>query len=230
LTTQSAATMFVTTTSTQTNTLPPPPPATVTTTQIQTNSRCEFCKIDIYATALVFPTTYVYSIVYATTIELSPISSGPNGTVFATTTILAQTTCTETPVTTWLWHDVVLHSPTTYLGYQNYTHFSLRPNPTVYGCGDLISETLNVGPKSTDYYDQVWATTAIPTRPTTAASQLLSWLDTVPTVVAQLDGVPAKSCDEPTLQSCTPTEPPETATLASTTQTATTVTNKVSAK
>jgi hypothetical protein len=87
--------------------------ATATTT----SPECEFCKIDIYATLLTFPTVYVTSTVYATTYGIYT-TYADGSTIYSTETIFAPvcpSSCVETPVSTWVAFDVVLTSGTTYL-------------------------------------------------------------------------------------------------------------------
>ena len=226
LTTEPAVTVFIT--STTVDTLPP---VTITSrcisrleTQraykgVATTSQCEFCKIDIYAKALAFPTSYIYTTVWPTTYRVQKtVYEDINSTVYSTSTIFAQTTCIETPETTWEYSGVILTSPTTYLAYTDISRGFLEPRPTVYGCGELVFEPLELGPAATDLNELVIATTAIPTGPTGAPLQLLNYLDTLPTVVQQLDGVPASSCDLPSISSVEPLAPQETAKLATTTQ------------
>jgi hypothetical protein len=224
LTTLPAVTVFITTTLIETDTLLP---STVTTTA--TSLDCEFCKIDIYATLLTFPTVYTTTTIASTTYDLYPTSSNNGTTYYSTKTVYAPicpSSCVASVVSTWVAFDVILTSPTTYLAYTNFSHAYLEPRPTLYGCGELVYEPLDLGPSSTDFVDLIWPTTAIPTSPTTAAPELISFLDTIPTVVAQLDGVPAISCDDPTLESVQSSESKDTVTITSTTSGAVTYTAK----
>merc|ERR1711981_138063 len=190
---------------------------TLTRTEVSTPPQCEFCKIDIYATPLVFPTSYAFTTVYETTYDVyKTVYDDLNSTVYSTSTIFAPTTCIEPLVTTWERFGVVLTSPTTYLAYTNFSRGFLEPRPTVYGCGELVSVPLELGTAATSFEELIIETTVIPTTPTEAPLQLLEYLDTIPTVVAQLSGVPAFSCDLPTISGVATTEPQVTAVAATT--------------
>ena len=175
------------------------------------------CKIDIYATPLVFPTVYSYSTVYETTLDVyKTVYDDLNSTVYSTSTLLAPTTCIETPVSTWERFGVVLTSPTTYLAYTNFSRGFLERRPTIYGCGELVSVPLDFGPASTAFDELIIATDVIPSTPTPAPTQLLAYMDTLPTVVAQLGGIPAISCDMPNISTVATTEMQVTAQAATT--------------
>lgn len=139
-----------------------------------------------------------------------------NSTAYSTNTIFAPTACIETPVSTWERFGVVLTSPTTYLAYTTFSRGYLELRPTVYGCGELVSVPLDFGPDATAFEELIIATTVIPSTPTPAPSQLLAWMDTIPTIVAQLSGIPAVSCDTPNISSVATTEAQVTATVATT--------------
>jgi len=217
LTTLPAVTVFITTTLIKTDTLRPP---TVTTTATTTTSDCEFCKIDIYARLLTFPTVYKTTTIASTTYDLYPTATRNGTTYYSTKTVYAPicpSSCVPHVVSTWVAFNVILTSPTTYIAYTRFSHGYLEPRPSLYGCGELVYKSLNLGPNSTDFVNLIWPTTAIPTSPTTAPPALLSYLDTVPTVLAQLDGVPPISCDSPTVSSVTSSESTDTVTITSTT-------------
>lgn len=123
-----------------------------------------------------------------------------NSTAYSTSTIFAPTACIQPPVTTWEAFGVVLTSGTTYLAYTNFSRGFLEPRPTVFGCGELVSVSLELGPAATEFNELIIATTAIPTTTVPAPSQLVAYMETLPTVVAQLPpGVPARSCDDPNI-------------------------------
>jgi hypothetical protein len=192
----------------------------ISATETVTSSQCDFCKIDIYATALVFPTAYVTTTISATTEDVyKTVYDDINSTVYSTSTHFAPTTCSKTPVTTWEQFGVVLTYPTTYLAYTNFSRGFLEPRPTVFGCGELVSVPLDLGPSATDFAELIIATTAIPTTTVPAPAQLLAYMDTIQTVVAQLPpGVPASSCDTPNLVTVATPAPVQTATLTETAQ------------
>jgi hypothetical protein len=100
--------------------------------------------------------------------------------------------------------------------YTNFSHGFLEPRPTLYGCGELVSEPLDLGPTGSDFAELIIATDVIPSTPTPAPSELLFYIDTLPTVVAQLSGVPAYSCDTPNITSCATPTPQVTAKKTST--------------
>lgn len=150
-------------------------------------------------TTTVHETTYdVYTTIY----------TAQNRTVYSTNTLFAPTGCIQTPATTWETLGVVLTSGTTYLAYTNFSRGFLEPRPTVYGCGELVSVPLELGTAGSQFVNLILPTTEVPTTVVPAPSRLVSYLDSLPTVAAQLPpGVPARSCDDPNVITVAPFGP-----------------------
>jgi hypothetical protein len=100
------------------------PPVTVTlttsvsTTEVSTayvtytafTSKCDFCKVDLYAIGLAFPTTYVATkTVYATTTGLHTTILPDGSYVTETSVTYAPKGCSSEPLpTTWLFSGIEL--------------------------------------------------------------------------------------------------------------------------
>jgi hypothetical protein len=99
---------------TETSTVTAPPvevtlsyTAFVTTTITALTSKCDFCKVDIYGTELIYPTELSTTIIYATTVGLYP-TVGVDSSTTTRTSLTTATNCCPEPSSTWLWNNIEL--------------------------------------------------------------------------------------------------------------------------
>jgi len=148
------------------------------------------CQIDVTATRLAYPGTIIVSTVTVPTVTLE-ISTDDSGTVRSTGLYTRPLPVTTSSDITWEFSGVPLTYPTVYAAYATFNRLSVSPVDNVCQTS-VISLAL---PTPTDWPPLIVVESLIPT-PTLVAPRVVSYLNTLPTVLAQLGGpIGANACD-----------------------------------
>jgi hypothetical protein len=148
------------------------------------------CQIDVTATRLAYPGTVVVSTVLVPTVTLE-ITTDASGNVRSTGLYTRPLPATTSSAITWEFSGVPLTYPTVYAAYATFNRVSISAVDNVCQTS-VLSLAL---PTPTDWPPLIIVESLIPT-PTLVAPRVVSYLNTVPTVTAQLGGpIGANACD-----------------------------------
>lgn len=164
-----------------------PPPSSSAVPSVSCSSGCQ---IDVTATRLAYPGTIVVSTVTVPTVTLE-ISTDDSGIVRSTGLYTRPLPVTTSSAITWEFSGVPLTYPTVYAAYATFNRVSVSPVDNVCQTS-VLSLAL---PTPTDWPPLIIVESLIPT-PTLVAPRVVSYLNTLPTVIAQLGGpIGANACD-----------------------------------
>jgi hypothetical protein len=148
------------------------------------------CQIDVTATRLAYPGTVVVSTVLVPTVTLE-ITTDASGNVRSTGLYTRPLPATTSSAITWEFSGVPLTYPTVYAAYATFNRVSISAVDNVCQTS-VLSLAL---PTPTDWPPLIIVESLIPT-PTLVAPRVVSYLNTLPTVTAQLGGpIGANACD-----------------------------------
>jgi hypothetical protein len=180
------ATQVVPTTTTVVQTLVPTPSSS-TSVSIPCTSKCQ---IDVTAKRLAYPGTIVVSTVYVPTVTLD-YSTDAAGNVASTRLYTQPLPASTTSDITWEFSGVPLTWPTVYAAYATFNRVSVSPVGNTCRTS-ILSLAL---PTPTSWQPLIIEETNIP-NPALVAPRVTSYLNTLPTVIAQLGGpIGGNACD-----------------------------------
>ncbi|OCK87545.1 uncharacterized protein K441DRAFT_355357 [Cenococcum geophilum 1.58] len=153
------------------------------------------CEVDVTATLVSFPgqvsTSTVTYFTRSVDVFITGLPDGTNKTSYVTATLPNPPISSATSAITWTFNSVVLTYPTTYVAYIDFSHIFVVPVST--GC--LTATEKLVLPSPTDFAPLIFPSASV-SESGKPPSTLISYLNSLPTVLVQLSGTPiGSSCD-----------------------------------
>lgn len=149
------------------------------------------CQVDFTASRLEYPGDVVVSTAYVPTVSLDVYTDSAGRTVRTSLYTVPVPTPATTSTITWQFSNVALTWPTVYAAYVTFSHFSVTPLAAACATS-TYSLTLS---SPTNFSPLIVPTSLIPD-PNIVATQVVDYLNTQPTVIAQLGRpIGAGACD-----------------------------------